>query len=312
MARKRIGIFGPHTDADVQELKAKIEDRGGEARVIDLGLFPSVVKASITIDRVIFDGMNLLDFDGFYLRRVAGMWPLPRKEFSREEWADFYEKFNDYMANIRAILSFKHSLVRILCERKLVINPYNSWGYHHLKLHQLWILKENGFKVPGFKAGNNYFNLKSFLEGKEAVQKPFIKGQVQRANLAGLEATRDNLRKKPIIYQEFIRGRSIRAFVLGDELILACELPHKEKGVDASEHIEYMKKIDLPPEMEDEIVRAAKTFGMIFSGVDLQWDQSSGEYYFLECNSAPFFRPYDTQVGADIGGKLAQFLLERS
>jgi len=312
MVGKRIGIVGHHTDADVQELKAKIEDRGGEARIIDLRLFPSVIKSSIGIDEVIYDDMNLLDFDGFYLRQVAAMWPIPGKILSKEDWANYYEKFNDYMANLRAILSFKHSLVRILCDKRLVINPYQAWGYHHLKLHQFWILKANGFKVPEFRAGNNYFDLKSFLESRDAVQKPAVKGPVQRVDLAILESERENLRNRPSIYQEFIRGKSIRAFTLGDDLILACELPHKERGVDASEHIEYMKKIELPKDMQNEIVRAAKTFGMIFSGVDLQYDKASGEYYFLECNSAPFFRPYDTQVGADIGGKLADFLLERS
>ena len=77
MAGKRIGIVGQHNDADVQELKAKIEDRGGEARIIDLSLFPSVARGSIGIDEIIFDDMKLLDFDAFYLRRLASIWGLP-------------------------------------------------------------------------------------------------------------------------------------------------------------------------------------------------------------------------------------------
>jgi glutathione synthase/RimK-type ligase-like ATP-grasp enzyme len=312
MAAKRIGIVGPHTDADVQELKAAIEDRGGEARTIDLELFPSVVKASIGLDEIIFDDMKLLDFDAFYLRRVAAMWYLPPRTFTKEEWVKHYGTFNDYMANVRATLSFKTSMVRILCDRKLVINPYESWGYHHLKLHQFWILKENGFKVPEFVGGNNYFSLKQFLGNRHAVHKRTVTGLVQTVDLSKLDSERESLRNRPTVYQEFIRGKSVRAFVLGDDVIAACELPHKEEGVDASEHIEYMRRIDLPKKMQNEIVRAAKALGLIFSGVDLQYEESAGEYYFLECNSAPFFRPYDTQVEAGIGGKLADFLLERS
>ncbi len=114
------------------------------------------------------------------------------------------------------------------------------------------------------------------------------------------------------MYQKLVRGKSIRSFVLGDEVIVSCELPRKTADVDASEEIEHMKRIKLSDDIEREIVRAAKTLKMIFSGVDLQYEESSGEYYFLECNSAPFFSPYDAQVGADIGGKLAQYLIEHS
>jgi glutathione synthase/RimK-type ligase-like ATP-grasp enzyme len=312
MPGKRVGIVGPHNDADVQELKAKVEDRGGEARVVDLEFIPSLAKASIGIDDVEFDGMKLLDFDAFYMRKVASMWFVPTRQFTREEWAGSYDVFNDYMANQRAVLSFKLSLARILCDRKLVVNPYDAWGYHHLKLHMYWILKREGFKVPAFVAGNNYFDLEAFLAEREAVAKPAVTGPVQKLDSGALEAARADLRKQPIVCQEFIEGKSIRAFVLGDDIVVACELPHKVEGVDASEHIEVMKRIDLPKEIEREIVRAARTFHMIFSGVDLQLDERTGDYYFLECNSAPYFRPYDAQVGADIGGKLADYLLERS
>lgn len=312
MAARKIGIIGPSNDADVQELKAKIEDRGGEAGIIDLEHIPSFVKASIGLESIVFDDMKLFDFDAFYVRHVAAMWYLPPLQFTREEWTGYYDRFNDHMADQRAILSFKISMMRILCDRKLVVNPYDAWGYHHLKLHMYWLLKENGFKVPKFVAGNNYFDLKEFLGGRDVVNKPLVSGPVQRADAAALEAERESLRKRPMLYQEFIEGKSIRAFVLGDDTIATCELPHKVEGVDASEHIEFMKKIDLPKRMQKEIVRAAKTFHMVFSGVDLQYDEASGDYYFLECNSAPYFRPYDAQVGADIGGKLADYLLERS
>ena len=312
MPVKRIGIVGQHNDADVQELKARIEDRGGEARVIDLGLFPSVVKATITDEGVMFDDMNLLELDGFYLRRLASVWNLPIKRFTKEEWNAYYERFNDYMDTVRSIHSFKLSLVRVLCERKFVVNPYRAWGYHHLKLHQFWVLKENGFKVPPFISGNNYFDHKSFLDQRDAVQKPVVTGPVRMADPGALESNREQLRHRPTVYQEFIQGASIRAFVLGEKCIVACELPRKKWGVDASESLEFMKRIDLPRDLEKELVRAAKTFGMFFSGIDLQYHESSGEYYFLECNSAPYFRPYDAQVDADIGGQLADFLLERS
>ncbi len=312
MSGKRVAIVGPHNDADVQELKSKIEDRGGEARVLDLELIPSLVKASIGLGEVTFDGMKLLEFDAFYMRRVASLWFLPMRQFTREEWAGCYDAFNDYMANQRAVLSFKLSLARILCSRALVINPYDAWGYHHLKIHMYWLLKQNGFKVPAFSAGNDYFELEAFVADRPAVEKPAVTGPVHRIDAAGLEAARQGLRRQPLVCQEFIEGTSVRAFVLGDEVIVACELPQKVEGVDASERIETMKRFELPKAMERELVRAARTFHMIFTGIDLQLDEKTGEFYFLECNSAPYFRPYDAQVGADIGGKLADYLLERS
>ncbi len=312
MSLKRIGIVGQHHDADVQLLKAKIEDRNGEARIIDLSDFPSVVKGSIGLEELSFDGMNLLEFDAFYLRKLPAGWSLPLPQLGKEEWTDLYGKFNDYMDNLRAIHSFRLCLASILCEKKLVVNPYRAWGFHHLKLYQFWILKQNGFKIPTIIAGNNYFDLKSFFTGRNVVRKPVVTGPVQRTDVDALEAERENLRGRPVIYQELIEGTSIRAFVLGDDVVAACELPQKKWGVDASERIEYMREIDLPRDVRKEVVRAARTLGLIFSGVDLQYEKSSGEYFFLECNSAPYFRPYDTQAGTDIGGKLADFLMERS
>ena len=312
MAGKKIGLFGQFNDADIQLLKAKIEDRGGTATIIDPGLFPDTVRSTITPDRVIFDDRDLLDLDGFYIRKLTAIWSLPVPDFNKEDWAGYYERFNDYMDYLRAIHSYKISLVRILCERKLVVNPFEAWDYHHLKTLQYFLLHEKGFRVPAFVAGNNYFSLKDFLEKYPAVEKPVVTGPVRRVDLSNLEAERERLRERPVIYQEYIEGTSIRAFVLDDLVIAACALPRKEWDVDASEKIEYMQPIELPPTIKNEIVRAAKTLGMIFSGVDLQYREDTDEYFFLECNVAPYFRPYDAQAGADIGGKLADFLLERA
>jgi len=311
MSTQKIGIIGQFNDADVQQLKACIEDRGGEARIIDLSLFPEVNGGSISSERIVYDDENILECGAFYIRRLASVWDLPLPRFTRDEWAGYYNKFNDYMDNLRAVHAFKISLARILCEQKTVVNPYQSWDFHHLKLHQFWILRENGFNVPNFMAGNNYFDLKGFLEREVAVNKPIVTGPVKMADVQSLDSERSGLRQRPTVYQKFIEGKSIRAFVLGDKVICACELPHKKWGVDASESIEYMKPIDLPVSMVKEIVRAAQTLGMVFAGVDLQYNEAGGEYYFLECNVAPYFRPYDTMVGANIGGRLADFLLER-
>ncbi len=312
MAAKIVGIVGPHRDADVQLLKSKVEDRGAEARIVDLELLPATATASVSSVGIVFDGMNLLDFDAFYLRRVSSIWFLPRKEYTQDEWAAEYGRFNDSMANDRALLSFKIALTRILCDRKLVVNPYQAWGFHHLKLHMFWVLKEHGLPVPPFAGGNNYFELARFLETREAVHKPAVTGIVAKVDRASLDAERESLRSRPLVYQEFVRGTSVRAFVLGEEVIAAFALPHTVGGVDASEHIEDMRPIELPEKLRAEIVRAAKAFHMIFSGVDLQYDEQRGRWWFLECNSAPYFRPYVTQGGADIGGRLAEYLLEHS
>lgn len=312
MAGKKIGLFGQYNDADIQLLKAKIEDRGGTAIIIDLGLFPDNVKSTITSNRIIFDDQNLLELDAFYVRKLAAIWSLPAPDFNKEDWAGYYQHFNDYMDYLRAVHSYKISLTRILCEKKMVVNSFEAWDYHHLKVLQYFLLWEKGFRVPAFVAGNNYFTLKEFIERYPVVEKPVVTGPVRRVYADTLEKERERLRERPLIYQEYIEGTSIRAFVLDDRVIAACALPKKEWDVDASEKIEYMQPIELPAAIKAEIVRSAKTLGMIFSGVDLQYRDATDEYFFLECNVAPYFRPYDTQAGADIGGKLADFLLERA
>ena len=154
MKNRKIGLIGQYDDPGLEILKRRIEDMGAEAALIDFWHFPKFAKTFIGRDTLVYDGMDLTAMDAFYLRKLGYFSPLPQKQFTKEEWADHYERFNDYMTNEREVVSLKESIIEILCELRPVINPYETAFFHKLKANQYWHLAANGLPVPEFIAGN--------------------------------------------------------------------------------------------------------------------------------------------------------------
>jgi len=309
---RRIGIIGRHDDPEVQLLKARIEDLGAEAIVIDFWHYPRFTQSEISMDRVLYDGINLTSLDAFYLRQLGYFSPLPHKEFTKEEWDAYYEKFNEFIANEREVMSYRESLIQMLETIRPVINPYFCAFYHKLKLYQYWKLNRAGLPVPDFVAGNDYSELKRFASANQTVGKPMMGGYVRLLDERILESERRMLRKRPIIAQRRIPGRMLRCFVLADRILGTCELVHKPDETDARLGIVAMERFELAPEFEMTALKAAQTLGMIFAGVDLVLDEATNSIYVLECNPAPLYRSFEAQTGLPISHELAGYLVNEA
>jgi hypothetical protein len=51
---------------------------------------------------------------------------------------------------------------------------------------------------------------------------------------------------------------------------------------------------------------------MIFAGVDLMLEATTGNLYLPECNPAPLFRNFEAQSGLPISQALASYLVEEA
>jgi glutathione synthase/RimK-type ligase-like ATP-grasp enzyme len=309
---RNIGLIGQYDDPGLELLKRRIEDMGAEATVVDFWHFPNFAKSSISGDKLVYDGVDLTSMDAFYLRKLGYFSPLPQKHFTEEEWAEQYEKFNDYMTNEREVVSFKESVVQILCELRPVVNPYETAFFHKLKPNQYWHLAARGLPVPDFIAGNDFFELRDFASKSNALAKPLTGGFVGPCPPDRLESMRDDLRKRPVILQKRIEGRMLRTFVLGGEAVGTCEIVHREGDADSRKNILAMEVFDLAEDQVSVPIEACRALGMIFAGVDLMLEHKTGKVYVLECNPAPLFRNFEAQSGLPISQALASYLVEEA
>lgn len=312
MKNTSIGIFGREDDPEVDLLKRRIEDLGARATIIDLCGVPKSTKAVLDLGAVRFDDVDLGQMDAFYLRQMGYFSPLPQKEFTREEWADHFDRFNDRLAEAREAMSFNESLIEILSELKPMVNPYRAAFYHKLKPYQYCTLAAQGLKVPSFQAGNDFFEITRFVGATPCVVKPLVGGLVRPISAADLDKERETLRRRPVLVQQLIKGKALRSFVVGERLVGTCETVYGETDVDSRQNVVAMRQFDLSREHAEVPVRACRALGMLFAGVDMIIDDKSGELYVLECNPAPFFRNFEVQTGLPLSQELARYLVEEA
>lgn len=307
--KRKIGLIGRRDDPEVELLKARIEDLGAIATEIDFWHYPKFTSSAFDLGRIIYDGIDLMEFDAFYLRQMGFFSPIPEKQYTREEWENLYEKFNDQIASDREVLSYKESVIQLLETMRPVINPYLCAFYHKLKPFQYWKLASSGIDVPEFIAGNDFWTFKERVSKGQWIVKPLTGGYVSLLDSDSLDKIKPSLRQKPIIAQVRVSGRMLRIFVLDEAIIASCELVHDQSVADARSGLIAIKRFDLPKGLEEVPIKACKALGMIFAGVDLMLG-SDEKAYVLECNPAPMFRSFEVQTGAEISKSLAKYLVE--
>ncbi|MFH1999376.1 MAG: hypothetical protein ABIK28_06830 [Planctomycetota bacterium] len=117
----------------------------------------------------------------------------------------------------------------------------------------------------------------------------------------------------PLMIQERISGENVRAFVLDGQVIGAAEVVNLGgSDTDSRRGDIRIRSLDLPAEARELAVRAASIWGLVFAAVDFMRDASTGRYFILECNSAPFFVAFEKKTGIPISARLADYFMRHS
>ena len=113
-----------------------------------------------------------------------------------------------------------------------------------------------------------------------------------------------------ILVQEYIKesgGSDIRAIVIGGRVVAAIKRTGAAGDFRSNLHRGgSAEKIRLTPEERSIAVRAARTLGLNFSGVDIL--QSNHGPVVLEVNSSPGLEGVEGATGVDVAGKVIEFL----
>lgn len=303
----RIGIIGQEKDEQVKLLKKRIEEKGEKTVVINFRNFPEKKKLFLTEKKIVYDNVNLMNIPVFYLRQLGYLFPIPPKEITRKEWNKKYKKYMDFVTNEREKLSLKHSLIRMLDREKFVVNPYDSFNYHKLKPLQLYVFMKNNLPVPNFVAGNDLSKIKEGTMIYKAL------GGGIHAYLVDKKFMNENkktFRERPGLFQSYVKGKNIRVYAAGDEIIGAGELISGPQ-IDSRIEQKGVKVVSLPENVKEIAIKAKNLLGMHFSGIDFMRTKNN-RYYLLECNPSPMFYGFEYMTKIPVSGKLAEYLIENT
>ncbi len=113
-----------------------------------------------------------------------------------------------------------------------------------------------------------------------------------------------------ILVQEYIKeskGKDIRCFVIGDEVVAVMERQAEEGEFRANIHLGgTAKTVEITKEEEEMAIKATKILGLDVAGVDMV--RSNNGPKILEINSSPGLEGIEGVTKIDIAVKLIQFL----
>lgn len=116
--------------------------------------------------------------------------------------------------------------------------------------------------------------------------------------------------KADILVQEYIKeskGRDIRCFVVGDQVVAAMERQAEEGEFRANIHLGGKAcAVEITEEEREIAIRAVKTVGLEVAGVDMV--RSSSGPKILEINSSPGLEGIEAASGVDIADKIIEFV----
>jgi ribosomal protein S6--L-glutamate ligase len=109
----------------------------------------------------------------------------------------------------------------------------------------------------------------------------------------------------PVLFQAYVPGIPVRAYVVGRRVVAAAEIHSAELDYRRGE--ESVVPTRLTALERRAVLAAARVCGMMFAGVDLI--RSDAGFHILECNPSPMFAVFEDKTGLRVAEPLASLLL---
>lgn len=118
---------------------------------------------------------------------------------------------------------------------------------------------------------------------------------------------------KDYVFQEYLQNTGDwRAIVLGGRVLGIMKRTCSDGGflnnVSRGGQAALEKDEEVTRKVRDIALTSASVFGLTFCGVDVIKDESTGEYHFLEVNTALEWKGFQSVTGIDVGGQLVDFM----
>jgi glutathione synthase/RimK-type ligase-like ATP-grasp enzyme len=309
MSDRPVVLVGSPSDAHVAALYEDLTERGVDVVVADTLSFPDdyVISLGHVIDSISTGGRAVGRPAAVYVRDTY-VHPLA----FGVDVAD--EMDRDWRRTLVAFREKGQMLVPMLTRwTELGVPMYNpaSRDWRNSKGFQIAALHQAGLPVPRTLWTNDPDEVRRFADGGRVVYKPVAGGAATR-ELGPGDLTDERLRTlkgAPVTFQELLEGDNYRVYCLDGRVIAQIRVTSKE--IDFRQNEEIVEETDLPPEVQEQCLRAAEVIGMRWTGMDLRAD-SSGTLKFLELNSSPMFLGFDARAGTKIRETLVDRLAEHA
>ena len=211
-------------------------------------------------------------------------------------------------------MSLVSSMIRLIRWNGITVNTLESLDYHWQKPYQLALLKENGIPVPEFVCGNDSKMFLAFMSQKgrrEFVYKSLSGiGNAVLTTREYFEMHQRSLKFEPVLIQDLVKGKNLRIYILDGRVIAAGEIVHKR--FDSGTDIRAIVPLEPPKAMKRAVLKAARLLDMTFTGVDVVYNEETGEFHILECNDPAGFAPFERLTNVPIARMLADFLVDNA
>lgn len=312
MPAATILIIAQRDDLHARVMAAAAEKRHARAVILDTADFPSADRATL---RFSGDGTGFeirsANFDLSFDDVSSVWWRRPSSPRIAEEVADDRAR--------QFCIRESEMLLRgaLDASNVPVINDPAAQTRAARKPLQLAVARSLGLTVPQTVMSNDPGEIRSLWErtAGNCVYKTFTAPVGRMAETRHLShdmlADLERLRHAPVIAQELIDGRDLRATVIGDQVFTAvarARLParHLDGRLDLTT---TWYPHDLPDEIRRGLVLLVRKLGLDYGCIDLRL-RPDDRYVFLEINPAGQFLFIEIDTGQPLIQSLVELLLE--
>ena len=307
----KIGIFGDPNDHQCKALAGALYQRGIQPIVVDCSSIHQGDDFSYHDGEFFAQGESLKEIKAWFLRYIIS--PLPPAFRADEEYLLFKDWFTEYMHR-QERYTFQLSMLLSWGARGIpVMNPPEHGGVLQIKTFQLEMARQVGLNIPRTLVSNSPERVRAFQKQvDEVVYKPSMGGALclplDDAEMARL----DLIQQSPVIFQERIRGISVRVTIVGEKVISCVRIPaetldyRNAPGYAAGQQV-YEPEI-CPEHIAAKSIQLMQKTGLLFSGIDFIV-QNDGKWVFLEANSSPVYMDIEQKTKVSITNALADHLI---
>lgn len=213
-------------------------------------------------------------------------------------------------------------VVEALASEVPVVNSPSAAMIARDKWRCLLLLKKGGLPVPETLLTENPFVAMKFVEGHGvAVYKPIIGSLgLGTALLSDPDIAFHITRGArgfgiPAYLQKYLRkpGYDYRVFVVGDRVIGAMKRvsPSWKTNIAQGARGVAVREGEAP-EVFELAIRAAKLVGLEYSGVDIAYDEETGEHYILELNAFPNWEGLRASTGVNPPDHIVDYIINKA
>lgn len=174
------------------------------------------------------------------------------------------------------------------------------------KAYQLSCASGRSWAVPRTCVTNDPSVAKAFVQSVPTI----YKGPSSSKTWANVMSANDidrlpQLRHSPVLFQERITGLDVRVHVVADKVFaeaITATLCDYRTDPDAR-----FEPVTVPSSIAADCIDLTRKMKLVLSGIDFKVSES-GQWFFLEANSAPCYQGYDKRAFGAISDALSEYL----